>query len=236
MTVATAEMCFDCKNLPAYSMGLCHTCYERMRRRAIAAGKWESMFVDATPTRKHIFELVDMGYSVALIANLSDTETRTISRVKNETYDKVSQLTEERILAIPKMSLWYLWKYVDYDFRMPSGPASRRLRALATDGWTYQQIGDMLGWDNTQVARYALRPSKYVHSSTMRHISKVYETVGAQITDRVPRRDILMKGWPGSMEWDDIDNPDEEEAANYRAKLRVRRTVRSEREAKRRTA
>lgn len=219
---AIVEICFDCQEKKALTSGLCHTCYERMRRRAVANGTWESIFVPIDKTLERINDLISIGYGVPLISCLSNVSERTINRARNGSYRLISSITEERILAVQPISLWELWKTTEWVHRMPSGPVVRRLRALATDGWSYPMLGELLGWNNTQVSRYVNRPTKYVLSSTTRHVDALYQSNIVAIPVREPRIDIIKKCWPLPFEWDNIDDPTEEPKAVRRARNRVK--------------
>lgn len=220
-TAVDVRICYDCDKRPALTVGLCHNCYERMRKRAIVAGTWESALIPMDAAFTHVQTLRDHGYSLGLIAHLAGVQERTVGRIARSENDQIEIDTEESILAVPVISLWNLWKTTEYSHRMPSGPAVRRLRALATDGWMYPILGEMLGWETTQVARLALRPSKYVFSSTTRAVDAIYSDPDLAVPARRARRDILIKGWPSAMEWDNIDDKDETRHAHKRAASRV---------------
>lgn len=227
--------CYDCNNKPALTQGLCHTCYERMRKRAIASGRWESVRVPMDASLDHIQTLRDMGYSINLIAHLAGVEERTIGRMLRAENAQIELETEERLLSVPIVSLWDLWKTTKHSHRMPSEPATRRLRALASDGWIYSQVGEKLGWETTQVARLALRPSRLVLSGTTRAIDKVFRDPEFAIPTNRARRVILMRKWPTAFEWDDIDTQDlnAEKIAVRRATRRTHRIL-EERKAEKR--
>ena len=183
----------------------------------------------------HIQTLRDIGYSIGLIAHLAGIEERTIGRMLRAESAQIELETEERLLAVPIVSLWELWKTTEYSHRMPSEPAYRRLRALASDGWIYSQIGEKLGWETTQVARLALRPSRLVLSGTTRAIDEVFRDPEFAIPTNRVHRGILMRKWPTAFEWDNIDtqNPEDVRFANKRAARRVGRILK-EREAEKR--
>lgn len=183
----------------------------------------------------HIQTLRDIGYSIGLIAHLAGVEERTIGRMLRAESAQIELETEERLLAVPTISLWELWKTTKHSHRMPSEPASRRIRALASDGWIYSQIGEKLGWETTQVARLALRPSRLVLSGTTRAIDVVFRDPEFAIPTNRVRRDILMRKWPTAFEWDNIDTPNPEDVrlANKRAARRVERIL-EERKAEKR--
>lgn len=223
MTTAVLNACYDCETREVVAQGLCHTCYERMRKRAIASGQWESIRVPMDSTIEHVNKLRALGYSRILIAHLADVEQRTVGRITRGENEQIEFETQERILSVPEISLWELWKTTEHGHRMPSGPAVRRLRALATEGWMYKTIGEKLGWDTTQVARLALRPSKTVFSGTTRAIDRVFRDPDFLMPAQQARMDILAHKWPKSLEWDNIDDPDNEIAANNRARMRVKK-------------
>ncbi|MDD2326598.1 MAG: hypothetical protein PHW63_11510 [Alphaproteobacteria bacterium] len=183
----------------------------------------------------HIETLRDMGYSIGLIAHLAGIEERTVGRMLRAENAQIELETEERLLAVPTITLWELWKTTKHSHRMPSEPASRRIRALASDGWIYSQIGEKLGWETTQVARLAVRPSALVLSGTTRAIDAVFRDPEFAIPTNRVRRDILMRKWPTAFEWDNIDTPNPEDVrlANKRAARRVERILEERRAEKR---
>lgn len=222
-TVLSTTICYDCQDRAVISQGLCHTCYERMRKRAIAEGRWESIRVPLDDTLEHISVLQDLGYSKMLIAHLADVEQRTVGRITTGKNEQIEFETRERILSVPAVSLWDLWKTTEYGHRMPSGPAVRRLRAMVTEGWNYKTLGARLGWETTQVARLTLRPSNTVFSGTTREVDAVFRDPEFITPTQTARMVILKHNWPKSLEWDNIDDPDNEIAANNRARMRVKK-------------
>lgn len=215
-------VCIDCGRARALrAFGLCSTCYLRMRREAIEAGKWETIYVPAGPTLDHLQALKDAGYGSRLIAHLSGVSSSTIWRIGDQR-NRVAIDTEERILAVPVTSLWTLWRTVDYSHRMPAGPVVRRLRALAADGWTHDEISEAIGWHRSLVGRYLTRPPAWTLSETTRMVDRVYRSDRFLVPIREAPKATVLKGWPRPLEWDDIDDESSQQFARRRSMRRAR--------------
>ena len=192
-----------------------------MRRAAIEAGTWESVYVPVERARDHVAALQSAGYGHRLIAHIAGVDETTVSRIGSGYYSRVMIDTEERICAVPLQSLWTLWRTVDYIHRMPSGPVVRRLRALAADGWTYEEVGEPLNWSRSQVWKYVSRPPKWTLSSTTRMIDEVYRSPRFLVPVREAPRPIADKAWPRPFDWDDIDDPADSKNARSRSTRRL---------------
>lgn len=108
----------------------------------------------------------------------------------------------------------------------------RRLRALARMGWSWAKLGELMDLGGRGAVPAVMR-RKRVHVDTHRKIVRMYEALcmstGGNV--QVMRRAVRL-GWPGPLDWDDIDNPLEEpfwqhlERRYYRAEY-LRRTQRA---------
>lgn len=215
--------CRECRRARTpNAFGLCHTCYTRMRRAAIEAGTWESVMVPVDRVRGHVDRLHDEGYSYALIARLAGVNVTTVEDIGSGQSTQVMLDIEERVCGVRGGLLWELWKTLDYEHRLPSEPLVRRLRALSADGWTYSEIADALGWARSLVGRYLNTPPATVTSRTMRRVDAVYRSDQFQTPVRRAPKTIAAKGWPRPLDWDEIDDPDNEISARRRAAHRLR--------------
>lgn len=84
----------------------------------------------------------------------------------------------------------------------------RRVRALARRGWGQQQVAEAIGMD-----RWAF--NKIIHQDEVRRsvaekVRAVYpELAWRDGPSHLTRKFAERKGWPGPMDWDDPDDPEE---------------------------
>lgn len=91
---------------------------------------------------------------------------------------------------------------------VPAVGAQRRVRALVRMGWSYGEIGKRAGWTRRNAANVMLR--QRVHVDTFNVLSRIYDELSMTIGPSPrSRASAIRAGWPGPLDWDDIDNPDE---------------------------
>lgn len=94
--------------------------------------------------------------------------------------------------------------------KVPALGTQRRIRALNRWGYTREQIAARVGW--TQSALTRLLEQTVIYKETEEIVARVYREIvasGIPGTSLKTRRRAEVAGWPGPLDWDDIDNPDE---------------------------
>lgn len=86
----------------------------------------------------------------------------------------------------------------------------RRIRALNRWGYTREQIAARAGWSRSALTR--LLEQDVIYRETAATVARVYRDI---VASGIPGRSLKTRrraeaaGWPGPLDWDDIDNPDE---------------------------
>lgn len=84
----------------------------------------------------------------------------------------------------------------------------RRVHALATRGWAQRDIAERLGTSAAAFSKIVNQDE--THRDTADKVKAVYAELAWQDgPNALARRKAELKGWPGPMDWDDPDNPDE---------------------------
>lgn len=92
--------------------------------------------------------------------------------------------------------------------QVPALGTQRRLRALARAGWPQEQVGLAMGLSRTAVNKILSQGE--VHLSTAEKFAAFYREHAFQVGPSRHVQGIAERlGWPGPMDWDDPDNPDE---------------------------
>jgi hypothetical protein len=91
---------------------------------------------------------------------------------------------------------------------VPTVGLRRRVRALARRGWGQREVAEAIGMD-----RWAF--NKVIHQDEVRRevaekVRAVYpELAFREGPNALSRSNAERKGWPGPLDWDDPDNPEE---------------------------
>lgn len=192
---------------------MCHACYENIRHRQTAYGRWQPDRVDAEPVRAHVQALQAAGVSLRRLPQLAGVDRSTIGTL---VYGKpgrlpatwVTRRTADRILAVPIPNDPTM---VAADGALvPAVGAQRRLRALVAAGWTMTYLGDQIGVTPQNF-------SKLIHQLT--HITAARHRAICELFDRLQLETgpsaravayARRRRWPLPMQWDEdtIDDPD----------------------------
>lgn len=88
--------------------------------------------------------------------------------------------------------------------KVPSRGTQRRLRALALVGWPHEEIGRRMGMSRTAVSK--ILSQDVVYLETAERFAEFYrEHAWISGPSEAVRRLAYRKGWPGPLDWDDID-------------------------------
>jgi hypothetical protein len=174
----------------------------RRRSRAMAYGIWQPR-VDATPTRLHLIDLVEVhGMEFRNIARRSGMNIATVLRVYRGERRQVQPATARKILAVTPGP----------DFLVDSLGAARRLQAIACAGYT---LGDVHAVQPKasmlQLTRWRVQERRWIRSVNHGLVVDLYDLLWD--TDGPHPRVALWaanRGWQPFEAWTDdtIDDPD----------------------------
>lgn len=192
-----------------------HTRWKARRRRLIGYGLWEP-FVPSEPVRAHVRAIQAQGMSYRAIEKALDLPECAFKHLMWGTNGrppsrKTRAETAEAVLGF--------WPSAD-DFpdcaRIDPTGTRRRVRALATLGWTHVYLAGRVGIAPTNfrramcqervTARFARAVHEAYNELWMRSPQE-HEVSNAMVVRTV--RAAQRKNWPGPLAWDDdtIDNP-----------------------------
>lgn len=188
----------------------CKAAGKRYRtRRTLAELTDTPSIIDATPAREHLLKAQANGVPVRVMAARTGLHDSTLQEIRRGHRTRTSRTASDRILAAsirPDRK-----SYVEVD----ATGTVRRLRALATLGWSTREIAARAGVSHKAVAQ-ARRGAMTVKATTRDRIATVYRSlltstpVGLTPRQRggiTTTRDIARRnGWAGPLAWDDIDH------------------------------
>jgi hypothetical protein len=92
----------------------------------------------------------------------------------------------------------------------------RRVRALARRGWGHAEVSRSIGMDRWAFSKVVCQTE--VRREVAEKVRAVYpELAFREGPNHLARCNAERKGWPGPMDWDDPDNPDEIPACEIEA-------------------
>lgn len=217
----------DCDQIH-HAQGLCAIHYNRQRKRALRAGKWESVEVDAAPFKERILQFREAGYTFPMLSAVSGIDRDTLSRALLRDRQTVLEDNMDRLYRTPLIPLYLLWKTdIGVDYRVPSYLATRRLRALMSKGYTTTRIEEESGLTRHTIGRLVHQQANdTIMRSNLVRVVEVYERLWDQEPPTPYRHSDLTRynKWPLPIEWDDdeIDLPNTEGKAIALARNRLR--------------
>lgn len=205
-------LCTRCGAKPARSRKLCPNCYESQRSRI----GWQSSYIDAEPTRQHIFALRAAGIGNKRLRELSGVSHNTIQVIITGRPERgtgptkqVWRRTAEKILAVPIPEVPH--HGVADGSKVAALGTRRRLRALVAAGYSRRYLCGRLGMDLTNGCRLWRDDHEFVLAATARAVEAFF--VELQLTpgpSSRARNEGRRRGWPLPLAWDEdsIDDPD----------------------------
>jgi hypothetical protein len=184
--------------------------YAARRRRAIAYGTWQPDLVDAEPARQHLRALSAAGVGYARTAQLAGVPNSVITKLiwgdGGAPSARIRTATEAKLLSVTADQL------ADRA-SVPAIGTIRRMRALATIGWTFSAQATAIGWDVRNLHRIFTR-SDYVTVATARTVAELYDrwsmtTPEPRYSTSRARGAAARSRWLPPLAWDDdtIDDP-----------------------------
>ncbi len=134
----------------------------------------EAVWVDATPFRAHVGQLLATGLTEPVLARLTGVSVRAIEHLahgrRGRPVRRICGDTARRLLRITTLEAKAL------RFRpVPVRPSRYRLRAMAEAGWTEQRLADDIGLCIRDVQQVVGRGSATCSQLTALKIAAAYE-------------------------------------------------------------
>lgn len=164
-----------------------------------------SGWVDAWPSRVHLFELTNHGMSLRSIAREAAVSPTTVSRVYRGLQKYVFADVADRLLSVPPSVV----ESVDDNDEtfVPKWPAVRRIHALLALGWPHHAQYEQCGIRTHLVCSQS---GKWITVRTSERISAMYDKLQGTVgPSRRTAGRALKRGYVPPLGWDDIDDPDE---------------------------
>lgn len=154
--------------------------------------------VPAEQAHQRLQEIVDRGFTLTEIANITGINRATLSDLNNQegkgmrrdTYDMLSKMDEA---AESSRAVW---------------PIRRRVQALLAAGVKTREISEASRISISIIQRIAFRDKSEVDPATSQALKAAYEKLSGRPIQPVPTS-IKYQAWPLPMEWVDIDDPEE---------------------------
>lgn len=169
---------------------------------------------DVEPVRFHILSLRGAGWSVRSIAGAAGVSPTTISLLSAGKQQRVSNTIAEKVLAVDPKVLPSIvprsnrrdGKPAHHEVNVPGVGTRRRLRALMRIGWPPVELSARLGKDPHFVYNKLHQPGSWVRRSTHDAVAALYrELCMIPGPSERTRRAAEKRGYPGPIDWDNID-------------------------------
>lgn len=189
---------------------------ERARRREQAYGTYKRARVSTEPSRNHLNDLRGRGMSLRTITRVSGVPATTLNTIVwGTTIDGVktrsktiAKTTADKILAVT-----FDLEALPDATKIDSRGTLRRLRALRRMGWTCESIGARIGFPGRRFRD--IHDGDFVTAETARYAVAAFDLLWDKEPPlRTPTersmaarsRSLARRhGWPGPLDWDDID-------------------------------
>jgi hypothetical protein len=210
-----------CYAHPQYTSG-CPDCqaacrkHQRARRAGRAAGTWETGLVsgeELEAVRAHVRELLTVpNVTAERITAVAGVGQHTVTGLLGERRQRLSRPVAEALLGTTAPACLALIR--------PTSPVDnigtvRRLRALAVDGWTVEELGALSGFQPEVVERHRRGlPGRRVTYATREIYRELYDKIQSLADPRGPSESVRQRaakaGFLGPERWadEDIDDPD----------------------------
>jgi len=148
--------------------------------------------------------LIGQGFNCTSIALAAGLDRGTILNIRSGKNALVKRVTEKKILAVrPEM----IYARPDRRGYVPAVGAVRRIQALMTMGWRYQDLNARLGFPAEKVQENAAWIGRHKHEAIVQLYEELWNTPGPAAKGSIKK--LLNRGWHKPMAWDDdtIDDP-----------------------------
>lgn len=153
---------------------------------------------------EHIQRLHDAGMTWRQIADAAGVALRIVGKVREPGRKRIRKDLAEKLMAVT-----YTEAHRTQNAHVPILGPSRRLQALATQGWGNVALSEETGIPKGMIWKIQHAQARYVFAKTAETIAEVYErladvrAVGRNTT--YTRNTAAKHGWVPPAMWDDID-------------------------------
>lgn len=156
--------------------------------------------VDATMARHHAQRLIDTGVTKHAIAQAAGISDDVMIRLMNGTATRIRRRIHDAIMAVtPRESVQHI----------PTWQLARRIRALRAAGWRTTELVEHTGLSDSTLLKIQHEHWQHVRRRNALRIRDAYAELSTQPV-RPPTAWVARQHWAKPMEWDDIDDPDEQ--------------------------
>ena len=172
--------------------------YEREKRRAQAEGRWNP-WGDTQQARAHLQVLRSRGWSTHALAQRTGHDATTLRAMLSNPDRRIHQAITDAIMSVGLDEL---------PPRVPVYRLSRRLRALARQGWGITELSPRIGIGISGLARIRAEHDQHTQKTSAKKILRTYPQL-RQTPSPSPRADrvkamALSQGWLSDIEWDGL--------------------------------
>lgn len=168
------------------------------RTHAYAEGILQTR-VNAEPARQHVQKLLDAGATKSAIARAAGISRPTMTKLCAGC-DTISARTHKSIMAITAPPTPGI---------LPALAYGRRIRALRAAGHTLNELVEATGLYKTTIVYLSTNRWETITKSTADKIRHAYDQLAYKpVRPASPR--VAKYNWPLPMDWDDIDDPEEQ--------------------------
>jgi len=207
-----------------------HTRYIQRYLIARAARGGRRLLLPVTEVQTHLDSLAAQGMSVAGIAAAAHLPPSTIGNILiRRTVKHVRPDTARAILAVQPTPRPV--SGTPYVYRVIAEPYARRLRALGVMGWSIRHVAATTGLSYRGLCDIVAGGTVQIETTTADKLLDVYRrlsTATPVATNEREARSITFvrnhaaaRGWPGPLDWDDIDDLGEHPTARDDAQTRA---------------
>lgn len=191
--------------------------HQAARRSGVAAGTWDSGLVEGDElerVREHVRGLLEVpgvtGERINLVAGVSHHSVNMLLNGRR----RLSRPVAEALLGVGAAACLAL---IGPTTPVPLTGTVRRLRALAVDGWSTEEISGLVGFHVDVVRRHRFaRKTTMLTFAAHEKYRLLYEKIQSLADPRgssaITARRAQAAGWLGPERWadEDIDDPDAE--------------------------
>ena len=170
--------------------------------------------VSTDVARERIEWLIGQGFNCTSISVAAGLDRGTILNIRSGKNRLVKRVTEKKILAVRPEMIYARPERRGY---VPAVGAVRRIQALMTMGWRYQELNARLGFPADKVKENAGWIGRHKHEAIVKLYDELWNTPGPAAKGSITK--LLNRGWHKPMAWDDdtIDDPAAEPYGTRRA-------------------
>lgn len=160
--------------------------------------------VPSAPVTRHLQECVALGASTVQIArDLGVAETVVYRHLHGQRPTMPAKTAKTLMRATAQMRA--------DNAAVPAWPTGRRLRSLRAAGWTTKELADALESHRSQISKVCAGEHPMVRLIFARRVEEFF--AGHLEVIRPPSVAAKKAGWPLPIEWQNIDDPDEDPTA-----------------------